>query len=584
VVAVALLLSCQADSPMGVEHATPERRFAALTLEPTDEPLDGYELVDSVVLVVTEDSVIGGERELGAVTDASGPLVIEIEGQVSFQGAPVPLGAILNSNGILWYEHVMPVLRAAATDAQSPHLSDSAIPAISSAQPTLAAVPPPPVGFDVTIVRGGAGFDFSIATDSSEEYGDESVIPAVVSETSNRIRLVLDAQSRGLLTMRWAFNITRQTYSPDEHPAGCLPVFGRCVAFPPDDRLFTVLAPEDSPRTSATVTVRIYRLPGTVRRMRVSRAQVLPVFSDSFDPVTQAIGAGGTRKDTVVLTIPGLLPGSEESPDVILESDPIEGSGGHVHQPTKPRRPRGTFFRMTEGHLISNGSEGRRNRTRLRLPVGSDAEVIYRTSGVGGSEWVRLRRVRAPGDTVTLDSVLVTVWLPGLEAVPASEHFFFENSENHGVYDRYLQPGIGTLLNEILGRWRVLHDSFPGRYPMEDGQRFRVDAMSLPFGGKHDWRGLWAGAHVLHREGYDVDVNERRVESDVINDVDGLSPRLRFARLCKQYTYAYSATQSFAVECFPERNDRNDPTNLAIHFHIFFVPDSPGRSFLPWRQ
>jgi hypothetical protein len=119
---------------------------------------------------------------------------------------------------------------------------------------------------------------------------------------------------------------------------------------------------------------------------------------------------------------------------------------------------------------------------------------------------------------------------------------------------------------------------------MEDGQRFKVDAMSLPFGGKHDWRGLWAGAHVLHREGYDVDVNENRVESDVIDGEDGLSPRLRFAALCRTYSYVYSATQSFRVRCFPERNDPRSTTDLRIHFHIFFVPNSPDRNFLPWRQ
>ena len=320
--------------------------------------------------------------------------------------------------------------------------------------------------------------------------------------------------------------------------------------------------------------------------LRASRSTVLPVFASRFNAVTQVIrvtnqaeAAAAARRDTVRITIPGVEEGSLVRRNVTLVSRPIPRSGGHVHSPVGVR-PRGTFFLLNELGQLSDGGAGTRDRKSIRRPIGRDTAVYYRTSGVSGEEWLLLRQ--GDGDTtVTLDSLLITVQLPGLVPVAENANFFFAQSMNHGNHDRYLWPGVAVVLDSVFAEWRALNQRNPTSYPMTNpGRRFKVDAMSLPLGGLHDIYGQWtsdAGGHELHREGLDVDVNDVGVEDTVPRGAQ--SPQQRFIEICEERRYQFSSTDTFNLSCPVHGSGTGN-----AHFHVYMVPQTRRGSVLPWRR
>jgi hypothetical protein len=71
------------------------------------------------------------------------------------------------------------------------------------------------------------------------------------------------------------------------------------------------------------------------------------------------------------------------------------------------------------------------------------------------------------------------------------------------------------------------------RFPFEgvNGARFKVSAIGLSRGGLYDVNGRWntADGHDWHREGLEVDLNDRR-NGEGAESVDG---RAEFLRLCR---------------------------------------------------
>ena len=102
-----------------------------------------------------------------------------------------------------------------------------------------------------------------------------------------------------------------------------------------------------------------------------------------------------------------------------------------------------------------------------------------------------------------------------------------------------------------------------------------------------DVRGVWrASSHSLHKEGLDVDVNNRAVEELNVARGDSLSPRARFVSLCAQYEFSYGG-RTFNLECDPHANFLGANVNLPstlIHFHIYVIPVADRPAVLPWRQ
>jgi len=320
-----------------------------------------------------------------------------------------------------------------------------------------------------------------------------------------------------------------------------------------------------------------------VSRLRVDRDSVYPVFADRFDGVAQTSSL--PRRDTIRVTVPGALASVGSTTRVILESSPVEGSGGHLHNGERAvlPRPAGTFFLANQRNRVNLPSRATQRRIEVDRPIGRDTSFIYRTSGIGGQEWLKLRRASG-ADTVTLDSVLVAIHFDSLVPVAATTNFYFAQSDNHGLADRNVLAGVFEVLDSLFTEWRRLHDSLPARYPFGEGRRFRVDATSLPSGGMLDVHGVWrAKSHSLHKEGLDVDVNNREVEEVTVARGDSLSPRARFVSLCAQYEFSYGG-RTFNLECDPHANRADENVNLPttlIHFHIFIIPVADRPTVLP---
>lgn len=571
--AVGLLLSCDSDLPTAGQVG-PRGALGPAVLIPTEDSFPAYELVDSFALVVTDTTELIGERELGAITNSSGPIVLEIEGTAALRGVPISLGEIINSNGILYYEHVMLVLRTGQLRALESPPTEEAL-----------SIPQGPPGYVTYIARAGVVLDFMLKPPLTDEF--QTVVPEAVESSTNRVRFVLDSASRGLLSVRWNLNSYGQSYDPTGYPADCLPIHARCVAFPPSTREYTIDGPSDVPRASANLMVRVYRAQGVVSRLSVSRASVLPVITLSgFNADSQVIRNGPqARHDTVYVTIPGLPIGSSIDRFVFLDSRPQRRTGGHRHNGATgvERRPEGSFFTLDQLGNVSAPDGGERGRLRVRRPYGRDTTVVYRSSGVGGVDWIVLSQ-RTDVAPLPLDSVAVNVTVPGLVRIEQNQHFFYAGSQNHGTQDRYLQPGVLEVLNDVLGQWRELNRRDPDRHPMANADReFQIDAFSLPNGGLHDVAGTWGAGrigHVLHRDGLDIDVNDREVEDTmprVLPDGTRLtSPSSRFVALCEERTFTVGLGV-YPLACEPHGRGTN------VHFHILMVPQRD-RAAMPWRQ
>ena len=317
----------------------------------------------------------------------------------------------------------------------------------------------------------------------------------------------------------------------------------------------------------------------------LSRSTVLPVFADSFNAILQRIRsplnpANAHRLDTVSISVRGLL----SSDSIWVISRPVDGSGGHVHPNLTNQRPRGTWYQVT---AIADGAIDAAAPNRpdsLVIAAGQDSvlRVVYRSSGIAGSEWIV---VRSATSRQFADSSSLTIGLAGLVRVPRSgTNYWMEASTNHSGHDEFLQSGAIALLDSIWGKWLKLHEANPTLYPMSaypgQGLKFDLSATALDGGGLLDITGSWTDrpGHIAHREGLDADFNSFADAVEVPEGSVATDSTFRLMeKLCAGFTWVQPPADTLAVSC-----DAHGGTGR--HFHVFLVPLRGRDVLLSWRS
>ncbi len=373
--------------------------------------------------------------------------------------------------------------------------------------------------------------------------------------------------------------------SADAYSHGYIEVAdGDPVPLPPGGRtVYTAHNDEAERMVTGEIWVKVYGRKQV--RIQLSRDTVLPVFADLFNARTQGVmnrySVLAARPDSVRVTLRGVTTDTAKAKRTVwLVSDPVEGSGGHVHNQSTERRPAGTFFTLDSLSRLVDSTAGKRDSLRIVLPIGHDTTVVYRPSGIGGSEWILVHPT--VNGTTARDSVELVIRLSGLVLIPASTGgYSLGPSDNHGANDRYLWPGTIEALDSVLSKWVDRHNkpTKAARYPLSPGG-FTLDATSLPGGGMLDITGRWsARGHELHREGLDADFNNLAVEN-ATNWVDGVSPRRRLQRLCERQWFQLAEGRRYRLDCQAHAN----PKGGGIHFHVMLVPQRARDIALPWRR
>jgi len=191
-------------------------------------------------------------------------------------------------------------------------------------------------------------------------------------------------------------------------------------------------------------------------------------------------------------------PLSGQTVAIAVSGDPK--SGGHTHDAATaalPNRPHGLVLPAATATTNAAG----------------DATFTYRAPIVSGTE--KLTATVAGAAPKTKDLLVAET---GIEAVATSgAHYWILPTTNHKPDDNFAAIGVIGLTNGIFDGWAALHAQRPRIYPFAgypgDGHpgQFRIDAITLPYGGLYDVLGQWTTSprgHQLHRKGLDVDFND----------------------------------------------------------------------------
>ena len=545
-------LACRSDLPTGETSA--RAQMHRVEAELTDS-IAGFVVVDSYSVAGT--GLQNGERQLLIPDSMTGEIIIELSSTVGIAGDHFSIGDILIDDGFYFW-----------------HTWTNAPPEVHSFSA--------PSGVDEEVPR--ELLHWTLSTELYTEFGDSVVhvglpIPTTPTMDVARYRLTPPPGYPLLFSVAGsAGNVSADAYSH-----GYIEVAdGDPVPLPPGGRtVYTAHNDEAERMVTGEIWVKVYgKQP---MRLSVSRDTVLPVFADAFNAVTQytnhPTSAQAQRKDTVRVTIAGSVAGATGRDTVWIVSRPVAGGGGHLHAMNSTiARPRGTFFLLDQLNGVSIGKKGVRDSLMVIVPTGHDTTIVYRTSGVAGKEWVVARRISTAG--MRTDSAGVIIHLSGLVEIPqSSANYTMPGSDNHTGCDQYLQPGVITLLDTVWARYRALHTQHPGPYKMI-GDRFTLDATSIPDGGLLDIKGTWrTGGHILHREGLDADFNDRGAEDALKSGSDSSSPRERLQSICGKVWFHLNVVDSMRLDC----KIHLDGTPQT-HFHAFLVPQSRRDALLPWRN
>lgn len=199
-----------------------------------------------------------------------------------------------------------------------------------------------------------------------------------------------------------------------------------------------------------------------------------------------------------------------------ISTEPIERSGGHIHT-NGIARPVGSFFLPTENAQVRGGGL-HRGHIDLTTDAEGQVTVTYRSSGIGGIEWVKASTQSDPA-AVPRDSVGAVWRVPGLvELLPSpgdlyrfKPQFASNPTMRHGDNNRWLQSHFGDSLQFVFGEFfaegGVIDDP-------ESGGAFFITDIGLEFGGLNDVgaNGEWQSPHMTHRTGLDIDIRSARDE------------------------------------------------------------------------
>jgi len=215
------------------------------------------------------------------------------------------------------------------------------------------------------------------------------------------------------------------------------------------------------------------------RKTWCAKAQKPVIPADPCEPVAMVSddfvwprGMGEKDQTMVEVSLNEAAPSAGCAVELAVE--PVEGTGGHVHE---GGRPSGTL-----------------DRNVVFIPGGTMGPVMatYRSSEVAGAEKVMFRA--AGGDA--WQSVNVMVRVPGLE--PFSDGGVCRLSgEGSAHRDGHYATGATNLVTSLIAR----------EYFELTGTMLGINDMSLAWGGLFDVAGGWEAPHVAHRMGTGVDVD-----------------------------------------------------------------------------
>jgi hypothetical protein len=220
------------------------------------------------------------------------------------------------------------------------------------------------------------------------------------------------------------------------------------------------------------------------------------------------------RRDTARLRLSVRVDEDGPAPDsarVTVVAEPVAGSGGHAHD---AGRPRGTFF-PEPAPAVDRADGGIPDSVVFTLRSTPDTTLLYRSSGVGGREVLRVRaealgetgREATAADTLRVALEEALVRLPSIPGV--------------------LEP-IGSIPSHPSNSWGTpatvaILDSIARAFHDRTGRTLEVNDMSLRLGGLFDCavgatsgctaavgeERPWRPPHQTHRRGDQADIGIR---------------------------------------------------------------------------
>jgi hypothetical protein len=110
---------------------------------------------------------------------------------------------------------------------------------------------------------------------------------------------------------------------------------------------------------------------------------------------------------------------------------------------------------------------------------------------------------------VTENSIELTVKVPGLSLLPSNGNYV----KVGGTSKHFGPPGLQTDNNHYGTDYTISAImSIAGLYKEEFQRRLLINDISLPYGGLFDINGDWQTPHKTHREGKNVDVDDKTAE------------------------------------------------------------------------
>jgi hypothetical protein len=209
-----------------------------------------------------------------------------------------------------------------------------------------------------------------------------------------------------------------------------------------------------------------------------------------------------SRVDTtqIFAKVTDLLGGLAAVDSVIILPFVRSFSGGHDHPSggDTVARPTGSFM-IAEGETVKVA--------RLQTDIAGTASVIYRSSGFGGIDSI-FAFSKSWHDSAGL---AIPLEVDSLFLLEEGQHYQLTGAYNPpSVKSRHTVNHYGT--SKAHGRVKALADTLWQAY----GKRLRINDMSLEYGGPFDVYNNWRTPHRGHREGVDVDVDEKFADESVI--------------------------------------------------------------------
>jgi hypothetical protein len=163
-------------------------------------------------------------------------------------------------------------------------------------------------------------------------------------------------------------------------------------------------------------------------------------------------------------------------------------SGGHDHDTL---RPLGRFM-IAVGETVAVA--------RVRTDLNGSASIVYRSSGIGGIDSIRVRSKNGRDSS----AIALDLRIANLQLLGAGSHYELIGAYGQGaVTSRHTVNHFGT--SDLLQKLQALADTVYA----DSGKSIRINDMSLEYGGPFDTKNLWHPPHRTHREGRDVDVDDK---------------------------------------------------------------------------